>query len=313
VAVVGATGPTGRALVQELKKRDITARAVSRSLEKLNRFFPGNEIEKIQADAMHAAALREAVKDCPLIVDCIGLPPERIADHPVTAGNVAAAAREEGARCLHVSSFWGFLPLRSTPVDETHPRRGGNRYVRARRAAEDVMLEHGAAVIHLPDFFGPAVHSSLMQQLLEDASAGKTLNCIGSAQTEREYAYVPDAMRIVADLLERDEAYGKSWIIPGAGPISGEKIAGIAGRHLKRPVKARGFPAALLKIVSLLSSDLRAFRPMIDDYAKPISYKTERTRKLLGEIVVTPYEESIPATLEWLGHRTETNPPGKAD
>jgi nucleoside-diphosphate-sugar epimerase len=61
-----------------------------------------------------------------------------------------------------------------------------------------VLCEAGAAILHLPDFYGPYVHVSTLQNALNEAASGKTVNWLGSADTQREYIYVPDAMRIAA-------------------------------------------------------------------------------------------------------------------
>jgi hypothetical protein len=65
-----------------------------------------------------------------------------------------------------------------------------------------MMLVAGAAVVHLPDFFGPEVHTSTVQNALEEAISGKPVSWMGQSDTPREAAYVPDAMRIVANLAE---------------------------------------------------------------------------------------------------------------
>jgi len=297
-AIIGATGPTGRHLTSELRRRGVLVRAVSRSRDHLDRCFPETEVEKTEADALDAAALRTAVAGCDLVADCIGLPPDRMQDHARAARKVAAAAAEVSARCLQVSSFWSFLPVQQLPLTEAHPREGGNRYAQARREAEDVMLAAGAAVVHLPDFFGPAVHTSTLQRPLEEAAAGKAMTWIGSGDTEREWVYVPDAMAMVADLVLRQEAYGTSWIVPGSGPLTGKRVAEIAAVHLGRQVKLRETPRWLLRGASLVVPDLRALRPILDDYLQPIAFDASRLQRLLGQVRVTPYEEAIPATLD---------------
>ncbi|MBD3222203.1 NAD(P)H-binding protein [bacterium] len=300
VAIVGATGPTGRNLVPELIRRGTAVRVISRSRAHLERTFADVEAEIAPADALDAAAVGEAVRDCDLVVDCIGLPPSRMDEHAATAHTLVAAAERAEARLLQVSSFWSFLPVRELPLTEIHPRHGGNRYACARREAEDVMLAAGAAVVHLPDFFGPLVHTSTLQMPLREAAAGKTMNWIGSPDTPREYVFVPDAMSIVADLALREEAYGDGWIVPGSGPLTGREAAAMAGAHLGREVKVRGAPGWLLKTLSLVSSDLRDFRPILDDYLGPIAYDATHLVNLLGPRTATPYPEAIARTLDAL-------------
>lgn len=303
IAIVGATGPTGFHLARELAGRGRAVRAVSRRREHLERVFAGLEVELAEADALDPTALGRAVAGCGLVVDAVGLPPERMADHPATARNLAAAAEAAGARCLQVSSFWSFLPHRGEVVGESHPRQGGHPWFRLRREAEDVLLAAGAAVVHLPDFFGPRVHTSAVQAALEEALAGKPIRCIGSPDTAREAAFVPDAMRTVADLAERDEAYGTDWGIPGNGTPSPRDLARLAGEHLGREVAVRSVPVWLLRLLALFSRQLRPVVPLAPHYAKPVRYDTAKLRGLLGEVERTPLPEAVGRTLEWLGER----------
>jgi len=300
VAIVGATGATGIHLARELRQRGIRVRAISRSRVNLERAFLETDVERAVADATDQVRLRQAVDGCEAIVDCIGLPTQLMALHPVTARVIVSVAKETGARCLQVSGFWGFLPLQSAPLNEDHPRTGGNAIIQARREAEDAFLGAGAAVIHLPDFFGPHVGSSSHQGALADAAAGRPMNWIGSAEVVREAVYVPDAMRTVAELLARDEAYGRAWVHPGGGPITARSLAEVASRHLGSPVKVRAAGLPVLRLMSLFSRDLRSFMPMVPHYLSEITYDASRLRSLLGEVPITPYELAIPATLDWL-------------
>jgi nucleoside-diphosphate-sugar epimerase len=306
VAVVGATGPTGYHLTRELARRGRAVRAVSRRLEALETLFtPRSErdgaIEVVAGDALEPESIRRAVEGCDLVVDCIGLPSERMADHPATARNVVRAAGD--ARCLLVSSYWAFFPHRGEVVSESHPREGGHPWFRMRREAEDIVLGEGGAVVHLPDFFGPHVHTGSVQNALEEALTGKPVSCIGGPDVEREAAFVPDAMRIVADLAECDEAYGTDWAVPGTGPLSPRELAAIATGHLGREVKLRSVPPWLLRLLALFMADLRPVVPLAPHYARPVRYDTSKLRDLLGEVPTTPFEEALPATLDWIAAR----------
>jgi nucleoside-diphosphate-sugar epimerase len=304
VAIIGSTGPTGIHLVRELARRGRSVLAVSRRPETLEKLFGREQgVETAAADALDADAVAGVAKGCDLVVDCVGLPPERMADHPKTARVISGAARRAGARCLQVSSYWSFIPHRGEVVNEEHPREGGHEWFRLRREAEDVMLSAGAAVVHLPDFFGSHVHTSAVQSALEEAAAGGPVHCLGSSSTPREAAYVPDAMKIVADLAERDEAYGTDWALPGSGPLSADRLAEIASKHLGRPIKVSAAPGWLLKILSQVLPMLRQIRPMIPHYTRPVRYDTSKLRGLLGELQVTPFEQAIPATLDWIASK----------
>ena len=87
VAVVGATGYTGRLVVAELLRRGVDVVAVGRNPDRLRSFPP--EVEPRVADAADAAALAEALDGCRAVVSCVGA----FIDHgeAVVAAAVAAS------------------------------------------------------------------------------------------------------------------------------------------------------------------------------------------------------------------------------
>jgi nucleoside-diphosphate-sugar epimerase len=299
-AVIGATGPTGKHLARELVQRGISVRVISRSAENLERAFAGLDAQRVAADAVDAEAVRRAIDGCDVAFDCIGLPAEHMDLHPMTAKAISDAASALGCRCVQVSSFWSYLPARSQPINEGSPREGGNFYIRMRRQAEDIILAGGGAVLHLPDFFGPEVHASSLQSFLEEAAEGDRANWIGSADTDRDYVYVPDAMRVAADLADHSGAYGKRWVLGGSGALSARRVAEIAGDHLGKKIAIRSAPPWMLRIISLFSADLRAFMPMVPYYVQSVSYDECHLAELIGPIEHTVYAAAIPTTLDWI-------------
>jgi nucleoside-diphosphate-sugar epimerase len=300
VAIVGAAGPTGIHLTTELRKTGGAVRVVARSMDRLALLFPDTAIEKWPADILDANATLRAIEGCDLVYDCIGLPGDQMRLHPVTARNVGVALRHTKARCVHVSSYWTYYPQVREKMNEGHPRTGGPPWVRYRREAEDILCEAGAAILHLPDFYGPQVHTGTLQNALDEAAFGKTINWIGKADVHREYAYVPDAMRIAVAVGGRAAAFGAHWCVPGSGPLSGREIVDIAGRHLGRSVKLRSVGIATLHIVSLFSKDLRGFLQMVPDYMKAVCYDAGKLQGLLGPLQMTTYDTGIGQTVTWI-------------
>jgi nucleoside-diphosphate-sugar epimerase len=298
--ILGATGPTGFHLARELQRRAVPLRVVARSRDKLASAFRGIPAEQMTADIARAEDTARAIEGCDLVFDCIGLAGTHMAEHAVTARNIAAAVRKSGARCLQVSSYWAYLPVAEIPIGEAHPRVDGVEWVRQRRAAEDILHGAGAAILNLPDFFGPRVHTSTLQQALSDAVAGKAMNWIGSADIAHEYAFVPDAMGIAAELASHAAAYGKRWIVPGSGPITGREVAEIASRVLGRRVAIRSAGPFVLRLVSLFNAPLRGFMQMVPEYLKPITFDASKLARLIGKPSVTGYEDAIRQTLDWL-------------
>jgi nucleoside-diphosphate-sugar epimerase len=308
IAVVGATGPTGIHLVTELRKTVATVRVIARGMDKLVRQFPEPAVEKWEADVRDAHAILLAVDGCDAVYDCIGLPGDQMHLHPVTARNIAGALRHTKARSVQVSSYWAYYPQVRTEMNEDHPRSGGPPWVRYRREAEDVLRDAGAAILHLPDFYGPHVHVSTLQNVLNEAASSKTINWLGRADVQREYVYVPDAMRIAVEIGARNEAHGEHWCLPGSGPLSGQQVADIAGRHLGRQLKLRSAGMTTLRVVSLFNKDLRGFLQVAPNYMKPASYGARKLQGLLGPQQMTSYEDGIGDTLAWIALRSRAPP-----
>jgi len=300
IAIIGATGPTGIHLAAQLRKTDAIVRVVARAMDKLSRLFPDTAIEKWAADVLDANATLRAVESCDLVYDCIGLPGDQMHLHPVTARNIAGALRHTKARCIQVSSYWAYYPQVRPALDENHPRIGGPPWARYRREAEDILCEAGAAILHLPDFYGPQVHASTLQIALNEMASGKTVNWLGKADVQREYIFVPDAMSIAAAIGAHAGAFGRHWCLPGAGPLSGRLAADIAGHHLGRLVKLRSAGMTMLRFVSLMNKDVRGFLQVAPNYVKQVRYDARKLQGLLGLVKMTSYDAGIGQTLAWI-------------
>jgi nucleoside-diphosphate-sugar epimerase len=221
--------------------------------------------------------------------------------HPVAATNIAEAIKRGSIRCVDVSSFWAYLPIRKLPLVETHPRRGGPEWVRYRREAEDILQEAGAAVVHLPDFFGPFVHTSTIQNAIKEAVEGASrINWIGKQNIERDYIFVPDAAKIITRLACVPEAYGERWILKGSGALTGERLAELLTSLLHRPIRLRCAGVTMLRIVSLFNKELRGFLQLAPEYVKPIAYDAAKLERHLGAIEMTGYQKALTQTVAWL-------------
>ncbi len=121
-AIFGATGVTGRMIARELLGRHIAVRAVSRSEPRLAESFGKSDVEIRSADLREASAASGAAAGCGLIFHCVGLPYREFRDHPIIAEETATAIHDTGARCVLVSSYYAYEPVRPVPVREDAPR-----------------------------------------------------------------------------------------------------------------------------------------------------------------------------------------------
>jgi uncharacterized protein YbjT (DUF2867 family) len=72
--VAGATGQTGRRIVEELVKRNIPVRALVRNLEKAKEILPP-EVDLVTGDVLNATSLAELIGDCTVLLCATGATP----------------------------------------------------------------------------------------------------------------------------------------------------------------------------------------------------------------------------------------------
>jgi nucleoside-diphosphate-sugar epimerase len=112
--------------------------------------------------------------------------------------------------------------------------------------------------------------------------------------------FVPDAMAAVAQLCAREEAYGKRWVVPGAGVVTLDDIRSIVEECLGRRIRVRPAGRWMLRLAALFSSDLRQFMPMVPYYLEEVRFDGSRLGGLIGEVQATPYAQGIRMTLDWI-------------
>lgn len=74
VFVAGATGETGRRIVQELRGRNISVRALVRDIQKAKTILP-DEVELVEADVTNYQSLHTALGDSTVILCATGAKP----------------------------------------------------------------------------------------------------------------------------------------------------------------------------------------------------------------------------------------------
>jgi uncharacterized protein YbjT (DUF2867 family) len=72
--VAGATGETGRRIVQELVSRNIPVRALVRDLDKAKQILPA-EADCVVGDVLQPETLRAAIADCTVLLSATGAAP----------------------------------------------------------------------------------------------------------------------------------------------------------------------------------------------------------------------------------------------
>lgn len=297
VAILGATGPVGLSVIRTALDRGLQPVAVSRNGEKLSnlaRLYPGTTT--VQADlADNRGEVVELVRSADATVLAAGVDPADLGQQVSLVRSVTSARPR---RLVYVSSTWSYSPLQHPVVDEQHPRRATGK-VRYRAEAEDLVAASGGTILHLPDFFGPHVHTSPLQRVIQIGMQGGRVTWPAGPDVPREHVYIRDVGSVVVDTVR--EAVGATHLVaPGSGPITFQQMVQLVEKVLGRPVRSRALGGLPIPLLRLVDPWARHLGDAIVEYRKPVEYDGSLLESFIGSLESTPYEVGVSETVSWL-------------
>jgi farnesol dehydrogenase len=223
-------------------------------------------------------------------------------------GNVAQAARTEGARLLYLSSFTALGPTDGTIFDEGTPRATMKFHSDHERTmwVADQMARHLAAegmeivLLYPGSLFGadPEKESESIVGPLVRAAAGTPVRLPGSGRKRQCFSFIEDVVDGTVRALEKAPA-GAAYILGGENRNAREFIAALADAMGTRG-GWRGMPPALAVAAGRLRrwmAELSGVDPRLPDslvrfYLREWAYSSERAIRELG-YGITPFEEAV--------------------
>jgi nucleoside-diphosphate-sugar epimerase len=205
-------------------------------------------------------------------------------------------------RLIHISNVYVYGRPQTPTVAETHPLAPHTRKGRYRKQQEDlVVAAHDPSglrtlILRPADFYGPTATNSAPAFALKAALAGKTANLLGPATKPHEYVYVPDLAPIIADLLQRPEAFGSAYNVAGSGQISTREFVEQLLRAAGKPLKIREAGVALLRVMGFFDPIMRELVEMHYLQSTPVLLDETKLRGVLPHLHKSPYAEAIAAT-----------------
>jgi len=228
--VTGGTGFFGSHLIEELRERGESVRALVRptSNQTLVQRFGA---EPVEGDLEDLDSLRRACDGCRVVYHCaarveiVGTPAQFEQTTVAGTERLLAAAAEAGVqRFVYVSSCGVYHPAlfaSGQEINEFTPVRVPPRwfiYGRAKYRAECSVRAQCPTpmqwtIVRLGYLYGP--RNRTMHTYLEPAMRDRTMRIIGDGQNEMAFVYVRDAARAVAAAGRRPQAVGQVLIAGG--------------------------------------------------------------------------------------------------
>lgn len=305
-ALFGAAGAIGNSIAATLRQQSQPYRVVGRNRAELEKSFGTDPLAEIVTwNPDDPASVRAACRGVNTIVYLIGVPYNHFELHPVLMQKTLDGAIAEGVqRLVVIGTVYPYGRPRTAKVSEDHPREPHTFKGKMRKAQEDLLLKaHNqgriqAAILRLPDFYGPNIERSFLDSVFKAATRGGTADMIGPIDLPHEFVFVPDVGPVVLALAAKPEAYGAWWNLRGVGTITQREMAtrifALAGREPKLRVVGK----TLLRIIGLFQPIMRELVEMHYLITDPVIMDDTALHRLLCTVQKTPYDEGIRRTFE---------------
>jgi len=305
--VFGANGALGYAIVNQLVKEGKPTRAVVRNLAKAREILPAGA-EIVTADALKLAEVSKASEGAAILYNIANVPyADWFSQMPLIADNIMAAAEQSGAKLLFAGNFYGYGHFQHPPVKEDHPLAAHTRKGQLRNQLEAKMLAaHQAGRVQvviprMPEFYGPNVTNALIAPLFKAALAGKKASWPANLDQPHEMLYNADAAAACLLLANNAAAYGQSWQIPGAGPITGRQFLALVYQAAGKPLNVGVMAQWFVRFGGLFNGNAREFAEMMYQFAEPYMIDGSKFAAAHPDFHFTPHLEAVRHTLEWFG------------
>ncbi len=201
VAITGATGFVGSAVVRKLLRRDHGVRALVRHVDRAGQ-LQDLGVELVEGDLADAAALRRLLDGAGAVVHLVGIIVEQgsqrfDAVHVEGTRAVVAAAREAGSPLLAHMSALG-----------ARPDSGATSYHRTKWAAEEAVRASGLPHAVLRPSIVAGAGNVPLRMMADVIRLAPLVPVIGDGRYEMQPVWLGDVAEAFALVLERAELRG---------------------------------------------------------------------------------------------------------
>jgi nucleoside-diphosphate-sugar epimerase len=324
--VTGGTGLLGSHIVEQLRKRGRSVRALVRKGAD-TRWLRSQGVELAEGDITDAASLDRACEG----VQCIYHAAARVGDWgpweefvQITidgSRNLFDAAERAGVpRFIHVSSIsvYGHVNQKGLVVDETAPLgvnvHRWSYYTRAKVIVEEELWRRHAAgskvkysVIRPSWLYGPRDRATLarLTRMIRDGKA----KILGEGSNRLNVVYAGNVAEGCILAADNPAAVGQAYNCSNDGEMTQQQYFNMLAKAIGEPPVSKRVPfkvaysaAFVLECIGHLFKLKKP--PLVTRYAvwlmgRDTFFSAERARKELGWTSTVGYEEGIPATIRW--------------
>jgi len=305
IALFGAAGAIGQSIARALAAKGQAYRVVGRSEAGLRKTFGADPLaEVVTWNPDSPTSVKAAASGIDTLIYLVGVNYWQFELHPQLMRKMLDGAIAAGVRnVILIGTVYPYGRARTTPVREDHPREPHTFKGRMRKEQEDILLQAhaegriNAAVLRLPDFYGPGVEASLLHRIALAAVNGGTADAIGPIDRPHEFVFVPDVGPVVTKLIDTPAAFGHVWHLAGAGVTTQRDLVGEMQRQTGRKISLRVAGKTMLRVLGLFNKMIREMVEMNYLLTEPLIMDDSALQRLIGPIRKTSYAEGIRQTL----------------
>ncbi|MEW6292606.1 MAG: NAD-dependent epimerase/dehydratase family protein [Pseudomonadota bacterium] len=276
--IIGASGFIGRRLLQE----------GDRALVRVGAALPG----AVHGDLLDTASLVAACKGIETVFHCAGYahafsssdPDAHLRINFEGTRNLLQAAGEAGVkRFVFLSSVKAMAEPGDECVDEDWPGEPDTPYGKAKRAAEDAVLEAGVRYdmhvvnLRLAMVYGRGGRGNL-ERMARAIQAG-WFPPLPETGNRRSLVHVQDVVEVMRLVAARPEANGRTYIIADARAYSGREIQDAIRAVLRKPTLHWSVPAGVLRAAGQMNG---RFGEVVGRLIGSACYSPARIERELG-------------------------------
>jgi nucleoside-diphosphate-sugar epimerase len=304
--VLGSNGGTGSAVLEELTRRELPARGVTRS----GTGFEPQGAELLRADVTDPGALATALAGAAVVYHCAQPAYTRWPqEFPPMNRSVIKASAAVGAKLVFADNLYLYAPG-TNPMREDSPATAQGKKGRTRvELAAELLRAHADGTLRVAigrssDYFGPrGLDSSLGERVFAWILRGKKLSWLGSLDQPHTVSYLPDMARGLVTLGTEDGADGQVWHLPAGPAVTGREFLTAVCDAADEPRHFSAVPPAMLRIAGIFNPLIREIKETTYQWTRPWIVDTAKFRSAFGPFVETPLADAVAATIEWFRGR----------
>jgi nucleoside-diphosphate-sugar epimerase len=304
--VLGAGGGTGSAVVSELARRGLPARAVTRS----GKGDVPEGVEQVAADVGTADGARQACEGAAVVYHCAQPPYTKWAElFPAMTAAIIDGAAVAGAKLVYADNLYVYGPP-DGPMTEETPHRAQGKKGRIRIKMADAILGAHAdgrlrvAIGRSSDYYGPhGTASTVGENIMKPALRGKRARWLGSLDQPHTLNYLEDMARALVTLGERNAADGEVWHLPAAEPLTGRQFLELVFEEAGHPPKVGAASRPMIRIGGLFNPLLRELNETLYQFERPFVSDASKFQAAFGPFEPTAHREAVSRTVDWFRRR----------